>query len=307
MNRDGKTLLSPRQLAEAIGVSESSIKRWADDGSVVALRTAGGHRRIPIEEAVSFIRVSGSRVVRPAILGLAEFEDGPVDAAVQGSESRVLFNWLRDGRTDDARGLIVSLYLSGWSTAQLIDGPIRDAMQWLGESWESRPEAVLLEHQATDFVIQALNQVRSLLHIPSVAAPRAIGAAPSGDPYILPTLAACTVLTELGFRATNLGPETPMSTLHRAASELAPDLMWISVSTKSGRDRVREDLSSLVEALSLTGASLAIGGRQATTLASAHRSEVFIGSSMAELETFARRRLVRPRFLAERPSAMSEA
>ena len=44
--------LSPRQLAVAIGVSESSLKRWADDGRLAVERTAGGHRRIPLPEAV---------------------------------------------------------------------------------------------------------------------------------------------------------------------------------------------------------------------------------------------------------------
>ena len=63
-------VLSTRELAEAIGVSESSIKRWADDGVLHVARTAGGHRRIPLPEAIRFIRETGAVVVQPAILGL---------------------------------------------------------------------------------------------------------------------------------------------------------------------------------------------------------------------------------------------
>ena len=51
-----KPLLSPRELAQAIGVSESSLKRWADAGQIRVARTAGGHRRISIADAVRFIR-----------------------------------------------------------------------------------------------------------------------------------------------------------------------------------------------------------------------------------------------------------
>jgi excisionase family DNA binding protein len=51
--------LSPRELAAAVGVSESSLKRWADEGRVKVARTAGGHRRIELAEAVRFIRQSG--------------------------------------------------------------------------------------------------------------------------------------------------------------------------------------------------------------------------------------------------------
>ena len=65
-----KRLLSPKELADAIGVSESSLKRWADAGRLQVARTEGGHRRIPIAEAVRFIRDTGAVVVRPDLLGL---------------------------------------------------------------------------------------------------------------------------------------------------------------------------------------------------------------------------------------------
>ena len=72
-----KTLLSPRELADAIGASESSLKRWTDGGLIVATRTAGGHRRIPLAEAIRFIRETAQPVVRPEILGLGDIEIVP--------------------------------------------------------------------------------------------------------------------------------------------------------------------------------------------------------------------------------------
>ena len=65
-----KPLLSPRELADAIGVSESSIKRWVDGGLIGATKTAGGHRRIPINEAVRFLRDRQSSLVKPEAIGL---------------------------------------------------------------------------------------------------------------------------------------------------------------------------------------------------------------------------------------------
>lgn len=283
-----KTLLSPRELADAIGVSESSIKRWADDGTVQALRTAGGHRRIPIEEAVSFIRESGLRVVKPDIIGLAELNSDAAESLEHGSESEVLFSCLRDGRATEARGLLLSLYVGGWSMAQMIDGPIQAVMGRLGELWKQDERAIFLEHRATDILIQSLNYLRSLLRIPSPQAPQAIGAAPSGDPYIVPTLAASLVLAESGFRTTNLGPETPIQILERAAAELRPRLIWLSVGSSSTPDRLRAELVSLVENVALLGGVVVVGGRAARALQLSKHPGLYIGASMAELEAFVR-------------------
>ncbi|MED5508142.1 MAG: DNA-binding protein, partial [Planctomycetota bacterium] len=61
----------------AIGMSESSLKRWVDRGLLESTRTAGGHRRIRVKEAVRFIRDRQLVVSAPEKLGLS----GPVTAA----------------------------------------------------------------------------------------------------------------------------------------------------------------------------------------------------------------------------------
>jgi MerR family transcriptional regulator, light-induced transcriptional regulator len=281
-----KCLLSPRELADAIGVSESSIKRWADDGSVQALRTAGGHRRIPIEEAISFIRDAGHRVIRPEILGLAELDPAAGESLEHGSEAELLHACLRDGRSTEARGLVLSLYLGGWSIAQIIDGPVQEAMSRLGEAWKGDDEGIFLEHRATDILIQTLNHLRSLLRIPAVGAPHAIGAAPSGDPYILATLSASLVISEAGFRTTNLGPETPIQTLERAAVTLRPNLVWLSVSACPSVERLRAEIHSLADVIAEQGGVVVVGGRAARALALGRRPALHVGASMAELEAF---------------------
>src|SRR5215204_6409591 len=68
-------LLTTKDLAEAIGASESSLRRWTDSGAIKTARTPGGHRRIPRGEAIRFIRETRATVVRPEILGLAGWEE----------------------------------------------------------------------------------------------------------------------------------------------------------------------------------------------------------------------------------------
>jgi len=84
---------SPKQVAKRLGVSESSVKRWLDQGVVPVLRTAGGHRRISeesLEELLSrlkatagFPRLSSPEDESPR--SATVFDDANDDAATGAS------------------------------------------------------------------------------------------------------------------------------------------------------------------------------------------------------------------------------
>ena len=46
--------LTSTRVAEILGVTASTVKRWADDGSLACERTAGGHRRFLASEVARF-------------------------------------------------------------------------------------------------------------------------------------------------------------------------------------------------------------------------------------------------------------
>lgn len=250
--------LTTRELSEAIGVSESSLKRWVDSGKIAASRTEGGHRRIEIGEALRFIRESGARVVRPELLDLPE-----IAIARERSHERLLDS-LIEGDADGARGWLVARYLEGATIASLGDGPIREAMQALGELWHHDDRGVFLEHRATDACLQALAQLRGMLPRPSSSAPSALGGAPAGDPYLITSQLAAMVATEAGMRAVNLGPDVPPAALARAAAQLRPKLVWISVTGPLAPARAGA-LARAIDALP-RAVVVVIGGQQAGNL-----------------------------------------
>src|SRR5688572_32988244 len=99
-----RPLVSPRDIANAIGASESSLRRWIDSGEIRISRTAGGHRRILLADAVAFIRKMGATVIRPQALGLGTLAS---DVGLPGQiDDDKLFNSLRAGDRDAARALI---------------------------------------------------------------------------------------------------------------------------------------------------------------------------------------------------------
>lgn len=63
--------ISTSELAKALGISDSSVRRLVDSGELEIHRTQGGHRRIPIPEAIRYVRQTQSPVAVPELLGLS--------------------------------------------------------------------------------------------------------------------------------------------------------------------------------------------------------------------------------------------
>ncbi len=257
---------SPRELATAVGVSESSMKRWIDAGELDAARTAGGHRRVSQREAVRFIRARALHVVDPSALRLPELVGLP-DFAAAPVTAEALIDALVAGEAVRARSLVVGAYVGGASLASLCDGPLRGALHHAGTLWESErgvePSGIGIEHEAIDVFIQILNQIRTLRPLPSDGAPIAVGGALEGDPYTVPSLMAAAVLEDLGFDVTNLGPNTPVEVLADASRRRRADLVWLSVSASPPDEALRRAAAALADELAEVGARFVIGGREA--------------------------------------------
>lgn len=278
-------VISPRQLADAIGVSESSLKRWADDGLIRVARTSGGHRRIPIGEAIRFIRSARVPLLHPEGLGLPDL--GGAGNAALGLEpaGEQLFAALCAGQARLARGLLLGLYLRGQSVAEIGDDAVRPALQRVGELWRHDPAGIFLEHRATEICIQAVQQLRQLVE-PLQSSLTALGGAPSRDPYILPSLLVASTLAAEGWHAINLGPDTPLETLLEAALRDQPALVWLSVSAPQAPD-FADRVASLAQRLGSRGCRLVTGGQSAPGGDENASPSVRRCRTLAELVTFA--------------------
>ena len=106
-----KKVMSPRDFARVIGVSESSVKRWIDAGEIPARVTRGGHRRVDFLPALKALEKTGRRAVKPSFLGLSpETADSLQDPEAFANR---LFRALHQGDGQEAANMILASVIAG--------------------------------------------------------------------------------------------------------------------------------------------------------------------------------------------------
>jgi len=199
-----------------------------------------------------------------------------------------VFQSLMEGNAEGLKGRLLSMYLGGFSLAAIFDDAIAKSMERIGKLWEDDPRGILVEHRATDICLQAINRLRELL-VPVVAgAPVAIGGAPQGDRYLLPSLMVATILADSGFRDANFGPDTPVDILETAAEQRGAILVWLSISEIVQKAQLQRDVEKLSEGLRRRNIRLVIGGRYSAELNLRALVNVQVMQSMTELAAFTR-------------------
>lgn len=285
MSEFNEHLLTPKQVARAMGVSESSLKRWCDRGLIRNVRTAGGHRRLPVSGVLEYLRSSQQTLLHPEVLGLPATSGQTERTVERGRE--LLTEALLEGDEERCRHIVLDLFLAGQSVSTLCDHLFAESFVEIGERWACGEADVYQERRACEICVRILLEIRQAL--PPVAADAsAIGGTLSGDHYMLPTTMAEVVLRDNGWDARSLGTGLPVESAVSAVRRLRPRLFWVSVSHIEETARFLHDLPALSEATSETGTALVVGGRALTEDIRQQLDFSAHGDTMQHLESFAR-------------------
>jgi excisionase family DNA binding protein len=200
---DMQSHLSPKDLALVIGVSESSLKRWVDDGRLRAERTSGGHRRIPLVDAVRFIRETAATIADPALLGIDELDSAAVAATMsRGGAERAILAAASERKPDRAVGVLLAEFLRSRAVAAVCDGPLTMLLSRAEhEAQESASGAPgIRAADALGICRAAVARMSSLLAEPATDAPAAAVGSVGGEFAAVRAAIAALVLKECGYR-----------------------------------------------------------------------------------------------------------
>lgn len=251
-------LLSPKQVAEAIGASESSVKRWCDQGLIKTVKTAGGHRRIPVQEALRFARAQNHAVVEPRILAMPTTENRKA-RRVEGCAERLTEALLADNE-QAVRAIVFDLFVAGQPVSLIFDEVIAASFRMIGEKWECHEADVYQERCSCQIVLRVLHELRAK-QVPPERDLVALGATIAGDQYSLPVTMAEIVLRSVGWEARLLGSSIPFDSMIKAVQRYEPGLFWLSVSYIPDESEFVSGFNRLFEAASKTRTAIVVGGR----------------------------------------------
>lgn len=276
-------LLSPKQVANAIGASESSLKRWCDQGLIKTVKTAGGHRRIPVQEALRFVREQNHAVVEPHILSMPATTDRKA-RRIEGSAERLTEALLSNNELA-CHAIVFDLFLGGESVSRIFDDVVATAFRGIGDKWECHEAEVYQERCSCQIMLRLLHELRSKQVAP---APNyvALGATIEGDQYVLPATMAEIVLRSVDWDARLLGTSIPFDSMVKAVETHSPSLFWLSVSFIADEADFVHGFHRLSAAASKTKTAIVVGGRALTSEIRTRLSYSAFCDTMRHLEEF---------------------
>lgn len=251
---------TPKQVALALGVSESSVKRWCDSGRLQAGRTAGGHRKLSMAAVVELVRETGQELANPEALGMVAIStrrrpDQVVDE---------LYEALLAGDEAACRNLVLGLYQQGASIVELGDNLLGGVFRRIGDDWKAGKVTVHEERRACEVAMTVLHELRRWIPEPPESpsspdgavhaedaehaedavhaedrarsepaaqadAPLALTATPERDFADVPIRLVELVLLSAGWRTIMAGSGLPLGEIVAAIKLRRPQLVCLSV------------------------------------------------------------------------------
>jgi excisionase family DNA binding protein len=232
-------VLTVGEAARRLGVAPITIQRWVDEGSMRALKTEGGHRRIPVVE------------IRKRLA-----------AARSHPDRRRLTDWLETLLSGDAyevrRRLQRARALSG-SWASVAD-EVAQVIVELGESWQAGECSVFEEHMATEALRRGAATCAAELPRPRDARCALLTTIP-GERHTLGLSLGEVVLAEHGWRSVWIGEGPPQTEIAAMIAGVAPDLCVVAAPFSSLPKALRIAQRSFSRTVSAVGGVLLLAGQ----------------------------------------------
>jgi len=263
-----KTVLSTAEVARLFNVTETTVKRWADDGTLKCQKTPGGHRKFLMRQVAEFATDHNYEPIGALELSGKDRADSRVETAVLVRDYTTLADvFVEKALSPDVTDLTMYfsyLYQHHLRLWEIYDQVLTPGMLEIGERWKRGQIGINHEHRAAYEVLDALAKLQAQVRIRDRSGRSVVCACPDGELHEIGLRCASYVFESEGWIVHYLGARTPADALVAAVGELKPTVVSVSITNPPDDDRLRDDLRRVAGAARAHGAVTVLGGRGVT-------------------------------------------
>ena len=258
------TLLSTSEIAALFSVTETTIKRWADEGQIACVKTLGGHRKFLMKEVIRFGENHGYPLTGTIPPTMSSRKLEKLEFSVETRNYKKISEiFLEEALDVDKQGLfdlLSYLYKHHISFSTIGDEVIRPAMVRIGELWAEGKLEVNKEHLASQAVLEILIRLGPQLHHKPSNGMSAVCASAEGDYHEIGLRILAYVLESEGWSVHYVGANTPFDTLGSLIKANTPELICLSFTLEDRPEAFFDNVRSLGKLARSYNATYVVGG-----------------------------------------------
>jgi excisionase family DNA binding protein len=264
-----KTILSTSDVARLFNVTETTVKRWADEGTLRCQKTPGGHRKFEIRNVVDFAEENHFEPVGALEISGDDALGSRIQVAVLSREFPVLVSaYVRKALAMEVDGLfpfLSYLYQHCIQIWEIHDRVIRPAMCEIGNSWSRGEIGINHEHRASYETLDALAKLQLQIRIKPPSGHSVVCATLGDEIHEIGLRCVANLFASEGWESHYLGARIPADAVSAAVVQLKPDVVCLS-STRTPAEDIRQEVGLIVRAARGVGAVVLAGGDSASSL-----------------------------------------
>ncbi len=256
--------LSTKELASLFSVTETTIKRWTDEGEIPCIKTLGGHRKFRMKDVVEFGEKRGYPVIGTIPPSLTRRQYEMLEFSVQTLNykkiSDIFFEEAMQLDRTGLHSLLSYLYKHRISFGVIGDEIIRPAMVRVGELWTEGKLEINQEHRISQLIVESLILLSPELHRKPSNGLSVVCAAAEGEHHEIGLRILAYTLESEGWTVHNIGANTPFNTLHSFIKAMTPNVVCLSTTLQHPKKDIIEHIQNTGRLCHSRKAAFLIGG-----------------------------------------------
>jgi len=259
-----KTVLSTVDVARLFNVTETTVKRWADEGMLKCQKTPGGHRKFPVRNVIDFAEKNNfeptGALTMPDHDGLGSTIQVAILRRDFPSLVRAFVEKALSPDRSDLHTFFSFLYEHRIQLWEIYDLVLRPGMVEIGERWVRGEIGIGQEHRASYETLDALARLQSEILIKPQTQESVLFACLGDELHEIGLRCASYLFEAEGWTTHYLGARTPSPDVIAALAELKPSVVALSITQAADLKQLRQDVSEITDAVRSRSMQLILGG-----------------------------------------------